>query len=91
MSHGNKQKAGWSSYPDPPAWELWLGNHKASKEVHEAVEGSREDGGHHEIGGDGHTGYPIVCEVQQSEEHEQQEPEELGCSTHARMSVRLSV
>ena len=70
-----------SAYPNPPTRELRLGHDETSEKVHEAIERSRNDGSHHEVGGHRHTGHAIVGEVQQGQEHEQEEPEELGCST----------
>ena len=81
MGAGADWGGGGGAYPDPPARELGFGDHETGKQVHEAIECTREDGGHHEVGGDGHTGHPIVGEVEQRQEHEQQEPEKLGCST----------
>lgn len=70
-----------SAYPNPPTRELRLGHDETSEKVHEAIERSRNDGSHHEVGGQRHAGHAIVGEVQQGQEHEQEEPEELGCST----------
>ena len=69
------------AYPNPPTRELWLGHDETSEKVHEAIECSRNNGSHHEVGGQRHAGHAIVGEVQQGQEHEQEEPEELGCST----------
>ena len=51
--------------PEVPAREVWSRHHEAGEEVEEAIEGARQDGGHHEVGRERHACDPKVsCTLQ---------------------------